>query len=86
MERLLQYWDDLDDLVYALALTWESIRRLVRFALHLSGLIAVQAIGIYFALTAPPLAVATATLLFVTLLYRGVVYHSPRGPARHAAA
>ena len=86
MERFLQYWDDLDDLVYAVALTWESIRRLVRFTLYLSGLIAIQAVGIYFALTAPPLAIATATLLVVTLLYRGVVYHSPRGPERHAAA
>jgi hypothetical protein len=86
MERLLQYWDDLDDLVYAVALTWESIRRLARFTFHLSGLVTVKAIGIYFALTAPPLAIATATLLFVTLLYRGVVYHSPRGPVRQAAA
>ena len=84
MERLLQYWDDLDDLVYTVALIWESIRRLVRFTFQLSCLVTVQVIGIYFALTAPPLAIATATLLFVTLLYRGVVYHSPRGPVRQA--
>ena len=86
MERILQYWDDLDDLVYAVLLTWESIRRLFRFTLYLAGLTAVQSVGIYFALTAPPLAIAIATLLVVTLLYRGVVYHSPRGPGRRAAA
>jgi hypothetical protein len=37
----------------------------------------VQAIGIYFALTALPLAIATVSVLLVILLYRSVVYHSP---------
>lgn len=83
MERILQYLDDIDDFVYAVALVWEQIRRAFGFLLRMLSLVAVQASGIYAALTAPPLAVAIATLLSVTLLYRSAVYHSP---ARRAAA
>jgi len=83
MERFLQYLDDLDDFVYAVALAWERIRRACAFIANMTFLVAVQASGIYAALTSPPLAVAIATLLLVTLLYRSVVYYSP---ARRAAA
>jgi len=83
MERILQYFDELDDLVYFVALAWERIRRLLSFVVQVTTLIAVGASGMYAALTAPPLAVAIATLLLVTLLYRSVVYHSP---TRHTAA
>ena len=77
MERILQYLDDLDDFVYMVALAWERIRRACSFVVLMMFLVAVQASGIYAALTAPPLAVAIATLLSVTLLYRSAVYHSP---------
>jgi hypothetical protein len=77
MECLLQYLDDLDDFVYATALLWERIRRISSFLLIVTISLAVQALGIYFALTAPPLAIATISVLLVVLLYRSVVYHSP---------
>ena len=77
MECFLQYLDDLDDFVYATALSWERIRRIGRVLLILAVSLAVQATGIYLALTAPPLAIATVSVLLVVLLYRSVVYHSP---------
>ncbi len=69
MERLLQYWDDLDDLVYALGLVSERIRSIAyALAFVLAGLI-LHAGGIWLALTHPPLASATAILLLVALIY-----------------
>lgn len=77
MECFLQYLDDLDDFVYTTALLWERIRRISGFVFVVTISLAVQAVGIYFALTAPPLAIATISVLLVVLLYRSVVYHSP---------
>jgi hypothetical protein len=83
MECFLQYLDDLDDFIYATALAWERIRRISRFIIVVTVSLAVQALGIYFALIAPPLAIATVSVLLVVLLYRSVVYHSPvPNPAR----
>jgi len=79
MERFLQYLDDLDDLFGMLGLINERLRR---FALALLSYIAVgagAAAGIWIALLHPPLALATSTLLFVTLLYRAVT--SPHASA-----
>jgi len=73
MERLLQYLDDLDDFVYAVALTSERIRTLCNLVLSLTLMVAAQSLGIYVAAKNPPLAVAVASLLAVTLLYRSVV-------------
>ena len=78
MERLLHYLDDLDDLFYAIPLAWEKARTLARLTLAIIVTVAVQALGIYAALTSPPLAVATASLLIVTLLYRGAVGRMPQ--------
>ncbi len=70
MERVLQYWDDLDDIVGAVCLKAEHIRSLVLFALC-TALIGVLLLGgILVALTKPPRALAIATILLVTLLYR----------------
>ena len=70
MERVLQYWDDLDDIVGAICLKAAQIRSLVLFALY-TALIGVLFLGgILVALTKPPLALAIATILLVTLLYR----------------
>ena len=72
MERLLQYFDDLDDLYGMVGLINERLRRflyvLFSYALTSAGAIA----GIWLALLHPPLALATSILLFVTLLYRSV--------------
>jgi hypothetical protein len=81
MERFVQYLDDLDDLVYAIALIWERIRTLCNLTVTLTAIIALQAMSIYFAVTEPPLTVAMASLLIVVLLYRSVVYHGPDGQA-----
>ncbi len=77
MECIVQYLDDLEDLFYAFALKWERIRRVVRFTLFILSSVAFQILGIFLALSVPALAVATASLLLVGLLYRSVVYYGP---------
>lgn len=83
MELIVQYLDDLEDLIYAIALKWERIRGAVRFTLFIATSVSFQILGVFLALSIPPLAVATAALLLVGLLYRGAVFCSP-GSARPA--
>jgi hypothetical protein len=77
MEVIAQYMDDLEDLLYAFALKWEMIRRVLRFAIFVAASFSFQILGVFLALTYPPLAVAIAALLLVGMLYRGAVYYSP---------
>jgi len=77
MECLVQYLDDLEDLLYALALKAERIRQTLRFFLSMVAAVALQAGGVYIALKNPPLAVAVASLLLVGLLFRAVVGPAP---------
>lgn len=77
MERFVQYLDDIEDLVYAVALLAERIRQAARFLAFLSASLCLQVLGILLALASPPLAVAAASLLLVGMLYRGVVYNIP---------
>lgn len=77
MERLLQYLDDLDDFVYAIALTWERIRTYGNLTFCVSLMAIVQALGIYAAMTHPQFTVATGSLLVVGLMYRGAVHNGP---------
>ena len=72
LERLLQYLDDLDDLVGALGLLAEKLRNIAGFAAITCLLLGIEAAGILLALREPPLGLATAILLFITLLYRAV--------------
>lgn len=72
MEKLLQYWDDLDDLLGAIGLVAERIRRLFLFIVYATFVGVLQLAGIVIALATPPLALAIATILFVTLMYRSV--------------
>lgn len=83
MELIVQYLDNLEDLFYAFALKWERIRRVLRFVLFITTSISFQLLGVFLALSIPALAVATASLLLVGLLYRSVVYY---GPASQIAA
>ena len=83
MERLLQYLDDMDDFVYALALTWERVRSICNLVFSVLLMSTALALGLYGAVTNPPLAVAGASLLAVALLYWGVV---GRPPAARSAA
>jgi len=78
MEVFAQYLDDLEDLCYAFALKWERIRRTIRFALFIASSISMQALGVFLALSNPPIAVAIAALLLVGLLYRGAVFQEPQ--------
>ncbi|MDH3265792.1 MAG: hypothetical protein OEM25_02395 [Gammaproteobacteria bacterium] len=76
MERLLQILDDLDDLYYMLGLLNERIRNIGLSLLSTGIALAALCGGIFLALIHPPVALATAIILFVSLLYRLVT--SPR--------
>ena len=76
MERLLQLLDDLDDLFYMIGLISERIRKAGLSLLIMCIATAALAGGVFLALIHPPLALATAIILFVSLLYRSVT--SPR--------
>jgi len=74
-ERALQYWDDLDDLVGAVALRSERIRHILLFAASTVAFLLLLFAVIVLALIEPPL--ATTVLLVVALMYR-----SATGPRR----
>jgi len=78
MECFLQYLDDLDDLYGAFGLVWEKLRRTLLKLISVLMVLAVGAGGISLALAHPPIALATSTMLFVTLLYRSVTVPSRR--------
>ncbi|MDH3619725.1 MAG: hypothetical protein OER91_02455 [Gammaproteobacteria bacterium] len=83
MERVLQYLDDLDDLYGAFGLVWENLRRTMLKLVSIAMVLAVAACGITLALAHPPIALATSTMLFVTLLYRSVT--TPSGKWTHVS-
>lgn len=68
----MQWLDDLDDLLGAIGLVGEKIRNAAFSLAFLCTSLAVQIGGILLALTHPPLALASALLMFVVLLYRSV--------------
>ena len=70
MERLIQYLDDPEDLIYAAPLVAEQLRRGVLRILLLLGSICLQVGGVILALIQPPLALAVVMLLLVWLLMR----------------
>lgn len=79
MERFAQYLDDLDDLFGMLGLVGERLRNLFTKLLTVSLALVVMMIAVQLTLIHPPLALATSTLLFVTLLYRAVTLGSHDG-------
>ena len=72
MERLALYLDDLEDLIYAVALKMERIRKAVFLGVLLLFSFTLQFLGILLALSRPPLALAVVSLTVVGMLYRGV--------------
>jgi hypothetical protein len=70
MEILAQWLDDLDDVVSTCGLVGERIRHLLLAFLFLSAAIILEVAVVLLALRHPPLASATATMLFVFLMYR----------------
>lgn len=79
----MQWLDDLDDLVGAIGLVGERIRNFLLATSLLAMSLLAQIAAVLLALRHPPLAMATAMLLFVTLLYRAVTV--PRPADVHAA-
>ena len=76
MECFLQYLDELDDFIGALALVVERLRRLLKALILTSVTFALLLLGVMLALTQPPLALAAISLLAVGMLYRAVVNHT----------
>ncbi|MDX1516431.1 MAG: hypothetical protein R3288_06305 [Woeseiaceae bacterium] len=72
MERIAQFWDDLDDLLGIIALCAEHIRRFCLFVLGTLAFLSALAAGVTIALFDPPLAMAVATILLILLMYRSV--------------
>ena len=72
MERILQWLDDLDDLLGAVGLLAERLRHAAVTLARLLILFSVALGGVFAGLTEPPLGLAVAILLFVFLLYRSV--------------
>lgn len=72
MERLAQLLDDFDDLISTVGLLAERLRHLLLVIIATSVTVAVQVGGVWLALVHPPLALAVAMILFVSLLYYSV--------------
>ncbi len=81
MECFLQYWDNLDDLIGALRLKTEQIRRIVLFVLGVLLFGAGMTGGVLLALSDPPLALAVVTLLVIWLLNLSLIRPIPRAAA-----
>ena len=77
MEFLLQYWDNLDDLIGALRLKAEQIRRAVLFVLGALLFGAGLTGGVLLALADPPLALAVVTLLVIWLMNLSLIRPMP---------
>ncbi len=83
MERLLQYLDDVDDLVGLLGLSYESIRRFaLRLVALVAGVLALSA-GFLLALSYPSPALGIGLLLLIFLGYRTLA-GMPRRPLHSA--
>jgi hypothetical protein len=78
LERLIQYLDDLEDLIFAAPLVAEQLRRAVQRVLFLLVSIGLQGVGVILALKHPPLALAIVMLLLVGMLHRAVVIPIPQ--------
>ncbi len=77
MECFLQYWDDLDDLIGAIRLKAEQIRRTLFFVLGVLLFGAGMTGGVLLALSDPPLALAVVTLLVIWLLNLSLIRPMP---------
>lgn len=81
MECLIQYLDDLEDLVYAVALVAEKIRRIAKMFALLVLAIILPVSGVLLALAAPPLALAAVFMALSVLLYRAATGNSSQQAA-----
>ena len=72
MERIVQYLDELEDLVCAMLTMKERIRRVLQILFVLITSLLLQALGILLAFSQPPLALAAVSLLIVGMMYKSV--------------
>ena len=86
MERFVQYLDDLDDLFGAIGLLAERLRKLALLTALTIILASAAGGSVLLALAEPPLALALAILLFVTLLYRSVTEPGEASRTRYDTA
>ncbi|MCP5092514.1 MAG: hypothetical protein GY949_16495 [Gammaproteobacteria bacterium] len=70
MERMLQYLDDIDDLLGAVGLVYERLRSLFLKLVSLLASLSMVALSVVLALESPTLALAIGLLLSLVLLYR----------------
>ena len=77
MERFLQYWDDLDDLVGIIGLYAENLRRAFLFALATLSFFGGVCGAAILAFFVPPVGLGLATMLLVILMYRSVTAPHP---------
>ncbi len=82
MERVMQMLDDLEDVIYAAVLVAGRILGALRALAFMLASVALQVGALLLALAQPPLGLAIAALLSVTLLYRSVVGPHPRVTAQ----
>lgn len=80
MEVLLQYLDDIDDMVGAIGLLLERLRSAFLTVLTLLVAAAAVASGVFLALVHQRAALATCALLLVALLYRQITAPQPGQP------
>ncbi len=79
MERMLQYLDDIDDLLGAVGLVYERLRSLFLKLVSLLASLSMIALSVVLALESPTLALAIGLLLSLVLLYRIVSSSSRDG-------
>lgn len=82
MERLVQYLDDLEDLIYAVALKAERIREALLYFVLITASAMLQVFAISLALRHPPIALAVAALLLVGMMLHAVLTYSPDAYAK----
>ena len=83
MECLIQFLDDIEDLIFGIALKMERIRSAAMTIAILIASLLLQGASILLALYRPPLAIALAALLCAGLIYWNVTPTRAR-PLHHA--
>ncbi|MEM6511402.1 MAG: hypothetical protein AAF660_00200 [Pseudomonadota bacterium] len=76
MERLAQYWDDLDDLFWSFAASGERFRVVLTLLASVAVVAAAAAIGVAAGLSKPHLALGVASLMVVLLMSRTIATRS----------
>ena len=77
MERIVQYLDEFEDLICAVMMAKERLRRALQILLIVAASILLQTLGVLLALSRPPLALAAVSLMIVGMLYNVVTSRSP---------